>query len=94
VAKYLPSTAFGRLLSLQPPKKRPGEGTPEAPQQESLLGQTAVAETNLRPSGAIRIGGERLIATAETGYIRAGASVQIVKAIGTNVIVRELKTPV
>ena len=50
-----------------------------------------MAETTLRPSGAIRIDKKRVIATAETGFIEEGATVKIVKAVGMNVVVREVR---
>ena len=89
--KYLPRTALGRLLQLRAQSKDPGEGTPDATELEALLGRTAVAETTLRPSGAIRIDEKRVIATAETGFIKEGATVKIIKAVGMNVVVREVK---
>ena len=89
--KFLPRTFIGRALQLQVERKRAGEGTPEAADQAALVGEMAVAETMLRPSGAIRVAGKRLIATAESGIIAKGANVKIIRAIGMNVVVRELK---
>lgn len=88
--KYLPRTALGRILQLRAQSKDPGEGTPDAAELEALLGRSAVAETTLRPSGAIRIDDKRVIATAETGFIKEGATVKIIKAVGMNVVVREV----
>ena len=89
--KYLPRTALGRVLQLGTRTRDPGEGTPDAAELEALLGRTAVAETTLRPSGAIRAGDKRIIATAETGFIEEGATVKIIKAVGMNVVVREVR---
>lgn len=89
--KYLPRTALGRILQLRAQSKDPGEGTPDATELEALLGRTAVAETTLRPSGAIRVDERRVIARAETGFIEKGATVKIIKAVGMNVVVREVK---
>lgn len=89
MVKYLPQTAIGRRLQLAGRKRKAGEGTPDAGQQELLVGKTAVAETTLRPSGAIRVEGRRIIATAETGFIPKGANVKIIKAVGMNVVVRQ-----
>ncbi len=89
LVKYLPRTAVGRVLQLRTRKKDAGEGTPEAGTQESLIGRTAVAETTLRPSGAIRVDGRRVVATAESGMIAKGATVEIIRAVGMNVVVRE-----
>ena len=89
--KYLPRTALGRVLQLRAQSKDPGEGTPDATELDALLGRTAVAETTLRPSGAIRVDERRVIATAETGFIKEGATVKIIKAVGMNVVVREVR---
>ena len=89
--KYLPRTALGRILQLKARSRNPGEGTPDAAELEALLGRSAVAETTLRPSGAIRIDKKRVIATAEAGFIEEGATVKIVKAVGMNVVVREVR---
>jgi len=92
MVKWLPKTAVGRVLQLRIRKAEPGEGTPAAAEQESLVGRTAVTETPLRPSGAIRVGGRRVVATAETGFVEAGRKVRIIKATGMNVVVREVES--
>lgn len=90
--KYLiPRTFVGRVLQLRPRRADPGEGTPEAEAQKPLVGRRAVAETSLRPSGAIRIDGRRVIATAEAGYIEKGEKVRVIKATGMNVIVQKME---
>ena len=89
--KFLPKTAVGRILQLRAQRRGPGEGTPDAAELESLVGAAAVAETSLRPSGAIRAGHKRIIATAESGFIEKGAAVRIIKAGGADVVVREEK---
>jgi membrane-bound serine protease (ClpP class) len=68
-----------------------GEGTPAVRQEHVLLGGSAVAETALRPSGAIRVDEQRIIATSEAGFVEKGATVKIIKAVGMNVVVREVK---
>ena len=89
LARVLPNTPLGRRLTLSPPTVSAGTGTPEIEMQTGLVGQQATAESDLRPSGAIRVSGRRLIATAESGFITRGAKVEIIKAVGTNVVVRE-----
>ena len=90
MGKYLPRTAIGRRLQLGGQKKPAGEGTPDVAEQELLVGKIALAETILRPSGAIRVEGKRMHATAETGFIPRGATVKIIKAVGMNVVVRQV----
>jgi len=89
VVKYLPSTAIGRILQLGAEPKPAGEGTPEAAEQQAVVGRTATAETLLRPSGTIRIDGRRYVATAESGFIEKGAAVTVIRAVGMNVVVRK-----
>ena len=89
--KFLPDSALGGALRLDARRAGRGEGTPAARKERTLLGRTAVAETALHPSGAIRLDESRVIARAETGFIEKGATVKIVKAVGMNVVVREVK---
>ena len=90
IVKYLPNTAIGSILQLKARRREPGEGTPDAAELESLVGATAVAETSLRPSGAIRVNHKRIVATAEAGFIEKGATVEIIRAGGADVVVREV----
>ena len=88
--RYLPKTPLGKLLQLRTRRAPPGEGTPEAVQEENLVGREGLAETVLRPSGAIRIEGKRVIARAETGFIDAGRKVKVIASDGMNVVVSEV----
>lgn len=90
VVKLLPSSPLGRRLFLGKAPD-PGEGShPERDEQRALIGREATAETDLRPSGAIRIDGRRVIATAETGLIDQGQRVRVIRAVGSNVVVRQI----
>ena len=89
--KFLPESALGRGLRLEVRPAGRGEGTPAARKERTLLGRTAVAETALHTSGAIRLDERRVIATAETGFIDKGATVKIIRAVGMNVVVSEVK---
>lgn len=89
--KFMPDSALGRALRLDARSADPGEGTPAAKRERTLLGRTGVAETALHPSGAIRLDEVRVIATAEAGFIEKGAKVRIIKAAGMNVVVSEVK---
>jgi len=88
--KYLPKTPIGSILQLRARRRAPGEGTPDAAELESLVGDTGVAETSLRPSGAIRVNHKRIVAMAEAGFIEKGATVEIIQAGGADVVVREV----
>ena len=88
MVKLLPRSPLGRRLFLGTAPEATGTGTPEADHHESLVGREGVTETTLRPSGAIRIDGRRVIATAESGMIEQGQTVRVVRAVGMNVVVR------
>jgi membrane-bound ClpP family serine protease len=87
--KILPRTFLGRRLHLGRDALAPGEGTPEAQMLAHLVGRTTVTETVLRPSGAVRIDGKRIVAQSESGMIERGVKVKIIGAAGSHVVVRK-----
>jgi len=89
---YLPRTRAGRALFLFRKGDDTGAGTPEADEHEELIGKTGTAETMLRPSGAVRIDGKRLIALSESGIIRKGTNVKVLRLSGSSLIVRAEKS--
>jgi len=60
--------------------------------QESLIGRTGVARSELNPGGTVQAGGELWTAQAETGEapIPAGSRVEIVRVEGVHVFVRKV----
>ncbi len=88
LVKWLPNTPLGRRLFLKNFKAGRGDGTPEADELIELVGKAGTAETTLRPSGAVRIHGRRVIAVAESGMIEKGATVKAVRTSGMNLVVR------
>ena len=56
-----------------------------------LIGQMAVTATELRPSGTIVFGDERIDAVSEGRYIGRGKDVKIIKVEGSRIVVRELE---
>ena len=91
VVKLLPRSPLGKRLFLGKAGDATSAATPEAPEHEGLVGKRGTAETTLRPSGAVRVDGKRIIASAESGMIAKGAKVKVIKSADTNVIVREVK---
>jgi membrane-bound serine protease (ClpP class) len=87
-ARYLPNLPYFNRLALAPAAPQTGSAVaaPEAP-SHPLLGATGVAETDLRPSGRARIGGERIDVVAE-GFVAAGGRVRVVAVHGSVVTVR------
>lgn len=93
VVKWLPHTTLGRKVFLKKVEAGTGAGVPDAQTNEALVGRTGVAETPLRPSGAIRIDKRRVIALAESGMIDSGRTVRVIEASAANVVVREIESP-
>jgi len=91
VLRILPRTSIGRRLFLGRRREPEGGGTPEAAEQAALVGKTGQAETLLRPAGAIRVDGVRYIALSESGIIKRGQTVKVIRAAGINVIVRRCR---
>lgn len=56
-----------------------------------LIGQSAFTATELRPSGTIIFGDERIDAVSEGRYIGRGKNVKIIKVEGSRIVVRELE---
>jgi membrane-bound serine protease (ClpP class) len=61
----------------------------ESEREKFPLGTLAQTTTDLRPSGKIRIGSERIDAVSEGGFVSAGATVKIIGWRSGNAVVRE-----
>lgn len=59
--------------------------------RNELIGQIASTATELRPSGTIILGDERIDAVSEGRYIGRGKDVKIIKVEGSRIVVRELE---
>ena len=57
---------------------------------ENLKGETAIADTDLHPSGWINIKDQRIFVLTEGGFIEKGKEVTILSVDGNRVLVREL----
>lgn len=90
MVRWLPTTTLGQRLFLKRITHDEGEAVPDAGELEAMVGHTGTAETLLRPSGAIRVDGKRIIALSESGIISKGQPVKIVRAGGSNVVVRKV----
>jgi membrane-bound serine protease (ClpP class) len=87
--RHLPrSGRFARSgLLLEDSTSRAG-GYNSSTVRAELVGASGVALTDLRPSGVVRIGDERLDVVAESEWIRAGTPVRVVSAEGYRHVVR------
>lgn len=80
----LPKTSLGRSLMVRAPSlPTPAESVRDA----GLVGQMAVAETSLAPTGYALVGGARHEVVSQSGYIQKGANVRIIAHDGFRLIV-------
>ena len=85
--RHLPnSTRFRGLLLKE--GLHSGEGYVSAIVRSDLIGQDAIALTDLRPAGTVAIGAERIDVVTEGDYVRAGTAVRIIRAEGHRHVVR------
>ena len=57
---------------------------------ESLKGETGIADTDLHPSGWVRVKDQRIFVVSEGEFIEEGKEIQILSVDGNRVLVREL----
>ena len=87
--KYLPrSERLGRLVLA--PELSAAQGYTSAATESELVGMTGTALTPLRPSGTVDIAGRRIDVVSEGPMVSAGASVEVTRARGSVVVVREV----
>jgi membrane-bound serine protease (ClpP class) len=90
--RLLPKTRFGRPLVLEAAITAVAPGR-DAAAAAPLAGRVGTAATDLRPAGKVLLDGRRLEATAERGYIEAGARVRVIRGDGGRLVVREIEAP-
>ena len=87
LGRFLPrSQRFGRLILS--PELSSSEGYTSAETDTSLLGQTGKTLTGLRPSGAAELDGRRVDVIAQSTFIDAGTTIEVVDVRGSRVEVR------
>ena len=82
--KFLPGSRMARLFISRSAVGELGVARPD------LLHRSGVAITQLRPSGAAFINGERVDVISEGALIDRGASLKVVAVEGMRVVVREV----
>lgn len=92
--KIWPNTPIGRRLIGSPSDEdiAQAQETQKLEQAERLaiIGMEGQAITDLRPVGMAHIGGRRLDVLAESGWIKAGATVRVTHADGSQIKVRQI----
>ncbi len=76
---FSPDHLFGKLALQKVQNLNEGYVGVESDKQKSLIGQTGVAHTLLRPSGKVMIGEDIYDAKSEVGYIDRGEKVKVVR---------------
>ena len=72
-------------------KEKRKEGWASASPRPDLLGLEGVAMTDLRPSGTVLIGEERVDAVSESEWIEEGTEVRVVSSEGYRLVVRPVQ---
>ncbi|MFH1762678.1 MAG: NfeD family protein [Gemmatimonadota bacterium] len=67
------------------------EGWASASRRPDLLGREGIAMTDLRPSGTVLIGEERVDAVSESEWIEDGTDVRVVTSEGYRLVVRPIR---
>lgn len=91
MVKLLPNTPLGKKLFLKDAPDATNAATPEADELAKLVGKTGTVESDLRPSGTVRVDGHRIVALAEREMIDSGQKILVIKACGTDVVVRAVE---
>ena len=84
--RYFHKTIVGRRLIL---KDTVGDDhwADEPQSLSTLAGKTGVAQSNLRPTGTIKIDGKQYEAQSSAGFVERGAAIRVSKVEGTMVTV-------
>ena len=77
-------------MVIAPSSQNKDQGFSNTQGWENLKGETAIADTDLHPSGWINIKDQRIFVLTEGGFIEKGKEVTILSVDGNRVIVREL----
>lgn len=92
--KFLPKTRFGRHVTLTPPERPVGDGIPNSGLLAGLVGKKGTVLSPLRPVGICEIEGRRIECIAESGYLPAGAEVEVIGVQGAQLTVRAIRSSV
>ncbi len=85
--RHLPTSTRFRKLLLQDGHPA-AEGFIASVPREDLVGRAGVAVTDLRPSGVVTVGEERIDAVTEGDYVDQGAEVKVLRSDGYRHVVR------
>jgi membrane-bound serine protease (ClpP class) len=86
VVRNLPTSQRWRGVLLRASTSRE-EGYISEPARDDLIGLTGVTLTDLRPSGTVQIGDERLDVVSDVGFVAKGSRVRVIRSEGYRHIV-------
>ena len=89
LVKLMIKTKFWEQLTA-PDTQKKEDGYSNTPGWESLQGKTGIADTDLHPSGWVRVKDQRIFVVSEGEFIEEGKEIQILSVDGNRVLVREL----
>lgn len=91
IFRLMTKTSFWKKLTA-PGAERREAGYSTSLGLEHLVGRSAVAETDLRPSGWILVDDQRLFVVSEGTYVRKSDPVKILSVEGNRVLVRKINS--
>ena len=89
LVKLMIKTKFWEQLTA-PDTQKKEEGYSNTLGWESLQGETGIADTDLHPSGWVRVKDQRIFVVSEGEFIEEGKEIKILSVDGNRVLVREL----
>ena len=89
LAKLMIKTKFWEQLTA-PDTQKKEDGYSNTFGWESLQGETGTADTDLHPSGWVRVKDQRIFVVSEGEFIEEGKEIKILSVDGNRVLVREL----
>ena len=85
--RHLPTSQRFTGLLLKTSAQR-SEGYISGDVRDDLIGVTGIAMTDLRPAGTAEINGERMDVVTEGDFVKAGATITVVRSEGFRHVVR------
>ena len=89
LAKLMIKTKFWEQLTA-PDTQKKEDGYSNTLGWESLQGETGIADTDLHPSGWVRVKDQRIFVVSEGEFIEEGKEIKILSVDGNRILVREL----
>lgn len=89
LAKLMIKTKFWEQLTA-PDTQKKEDGYSNTLGWESLQGETGIADTDLHPSGWVRVKDQRIFVVSEGEFIEEGKEIKILSVDGNRVLIREL----